>query len=150
MPSPLPRRARARHQIRTLYRDQEGICCYCDGRTWLACEQTRVVACSRLLINMNARGWEKLLEGCRATREHLKRKTDGGRDEGNLKMACHYCNTHRGDSDPDVHRVDMQVMVAAGIHPVNRPQGVRTDDAASHMRRATKALKKLRAGQPIT
>lgn len=150
MPGPLARQRKAKFQLRSLYRDQEGICCYCDGPTWLPRHHTQERARRILGIPDTGPGSRKLLEAARATREHLKRRADGGGDHGNLKMACNYCNTHRGDDDPEVHRVNMQVLAAASLHPVNRLPGVMHDDPASHMKRATKALKKLRAGSPIT
>ena len=47
-----------------------------------------------------------------------------------------------------IHRIDMQVLVAAGLHPTNRPRVL--DDAASHIKRGLKAIRKLRAGKAIT
>lgn len=134
--------------LRRLFDAQSGLCCYCDGPTWMVGREKRVDMLARLGIPAGADGTHKMLAACTATREHLKRRADGGTNADNLKMACGYCNTTRHGSDPDVHRIDMQVLVAAGLHPTNRPRIV--DSPREHIKRGLKALKKLRAGKPIT
>ena len=136
-----------RRHLARMFDAQNGICCYCDGATWLPGRESKIEAKARLGIQQGVNAGTKMLRLAAATREHLKRRVDGGRNMNNLTMACAACNSLRLDSTPEVHRVDMQVLVAAGLHPVNRPTLI--DDPKAHIKRGLKALKKLRAGQPI-
>jgi hypothetical protein len=138
---------RQRRQLVSLYVEQDGRCWYCDGRTWLVGAESADQVRARLQIPKGVPWAAKMLRSAMATREHIVRKVDGGRDAGNLKMACHACNVRRGDSPPDVHRIDMQVLVAAGLHPTNRT--ALADDPRLHIKAGLKALKKLRVGEPI-
>lgn len=142
-----PRRSSQPRTLKRLFDAQNKLCCYCDGPTWIAGGETRVDRNARLGV-VDGPGAGKLLAAMMATREHVKRRVDGGGNADNLMMACGYCNTTRHGSEPDVHRVDMQVLVAAGLHPTNRPRIV--DSPRDHIKRGLKALKKLRAGKPIT
>ncbi len=141
--------ANKRRQLAELYEAASGICCYCDGATWLAFREGRNAARRRLGIVAGTPGAGNALTAARATREHLIKRADGGTDAGNLKLACLACNVRRGDSTPDEHRADMQKLVAAGLHPTNRPSAV--PDPARHQRVGLKALRNLRAGiEPTT
>lgn len=89
-----------------------------------------------------------MLRASMGTREHVKRRADGGSNGGhNIKMACQYCNSQRWETDPDEHRVDMQVLVAAGLHPTNRPTVIL--DHQAHIKAGNRAVRLLRKGQPI-
>lgn len=134
-----------RNQLTQLFDDQNGFCCYCDGAMWLPGRERQDAARTRLGIPNHAAGSKKMLIAAKATREHIQRAVDGGTNAlKNLKAACNACNVRRMDSDPDVHRMDMQVMVAAGLHPTNRPKIIL--DHAAHMRAGRLALRKLRKG----
>lgn len=138
----------SKRRLAKLFDAQGGRCCYCDGATWLPDRETKKQAKTRLGIPDAGHGSTKMLRAARATREHLVRRIDGGKNVNNLKMACQVCNSTRWDAEPDVHRIDMQVLVAAGLHPTNRPKIV--DSPQAHIQRGLKALRKLRAGQPLT
>ncbi|HEY6029952.1 MAG TPA: HNH endonuclease [Gaiellaceae bacterium] len=137
--------ARTKRQLARAFDAQRGACCYCDGACWLSQREHREKARKRLGIPAGVVGATKMLRAALATREHLKRRADGGTDADNLAMACQACNVRRGDSEPDVHRIDMQVLVAAGLHPTNRPPHA-VADPKDHLKRGLKALKKLRRG----
>lgn len=137
-----------KRQLLRLFDKQCGRCCYCGGDTWLPGKETKVQAKIRLGIPLVGNGGTKLVRASVATREHIKRRVDGGKNSNNLAMACNACNTFRLESPPDVHRIDMQVLVAAGLHPTNRPKIL--DSPKDHIKRGLRALRKLRAGQPIT
>lgn len=139
--------SRTKRQLVRAFDAQRGLCCYCDGRCWLPTREHPRQARARLGIPSDVPGSKKMLTAAQATREHLKRRADGGGDADNIAMACHACNVRRGDSEPDVHRIDMQVLVAAGLHPTNRPAHT-VADPRGHLKRGLKALKKLRAGVP--
>lgn len=138
---------RTKRQLVRAFDAQNGRCCYCDGACWLPQRESGMQARARLGIPVGVDGAAKMLRAARATREHLKRRVDGGGDADNIAMACHACNVRRGDSEPDVHRIDMQVLVAAGLHPTNRPAHT-VADPRGHLKRGLKALKKLRRGVP--
>lgn len=135
-----------RNYLVRLFDKQNGACCYCDGQAWLRSRETAAQAALRLGIPWGADGFHKMLTAAEATREHIKRRADGGTNSGNLKMACQACNTMRHESPSDVHRIDMQVLVAAGLHPTNRPRVL--DTPREHIKAGLRALKKLRAGTP--
>lgn len=136
-----------KRQLIRAFDKQHGKCCYCDGDTWLPGRETKDQARDRLGIQASMPGSGKMLIACKAMREHLVRRCDGGKNENNIAMACHACNVRRHDSTLDVHRIDMQVMVAAGLHPTNRPRMI--DDPRTHIKLGLKALRKLRRGMPI-
>lgn len=118
---------------------------YCDGPTWLPSRETKAAAAARLGIPLRQSGTSKTLRVSRATREHIRRKADGGSNSsGNIRMACGFCNSARWESPPDVHRVDMQVIVAAGLHPTNRPGAIL--DHAAHIKKGNRAIRLLRQG----
>ena len=135
-----------RRKLGQLFKEADGRCGYCDGATWMIGERHDNVR-ARLGIPKGVHGSNKLLEAAKATREHLKKRADGGQNVDNLMLSCHACNSRRGDSTPQEHRTDMQVLVAAGLHPTNRPKHI--TDPQHHHKAGLKALKKLRAGQPI-
>lgn len=139
----------SKRRLVRLYHKQDGICCYCDGNTWLRGHETREAAALRLGIPPKTAGYRQMLTAARATTEHIQRRADGGKGGPlNLKMACHACNVRRLDSTPEAHRIDMLVLVAAGLHPTNRPAVI--DTPKEHLTRGLRALRKLRAGLPIT
>lgn len=143
MSSPYTKKRLAR-----LFHQQNGACCYCSGATWLRGKETRESAALRLGIPAKTSGYRQMLTAARATTEHVQRRSDGGKGGDNLKMACHACNVRRLDSEPEAHRIDMMVLVAAGLHPTNRP--VLLDTPKAHLTRGLWALRKLRAGLPFT
>ncbi len=141
-------KTRGRQQLARRFDEQHGKCCYCDGDTWMPRRETREQASLRLGVPIATPGSAKMLRAARATREHVHRRADGGKDGfSNIKMACMYCNSQRWENDLDVHRIDMQVLVAAGLHPTNRPRAV--DDLKEHRKRGNRAIKLLRAGKPL-
>jgi hypothetical protein len=138
-----------RRQLARRFDEQYGKCCYCDGDTWLHFRETKEQARLRLGIPLNAPGSAKMLRAAKATREHLHRVAEGGKNGfANIKMACMFCNSQRWENEPEVHRIDMQVLVAAGLHPTNRPGVV--DDLKNHRKLGNRAIRLLRAGKPIT
>ena len=136
-----------RKQLAHLFAQFNGVCGYCDGSTWMIGERHDAVR-ARLGISKGVPGSAKMLTASMATREHLKKRADGGKAMNNLMLACHACNVRRVAASPEEHRMDMQVLVAAGLHPTNRPQNVA--DPQHHHKAGLKALRKLRAGQPLT
>lgn len=131
-------------KLARLFDQQQGLCYYCDGRTWLLGRESKQNARERLLIPAGPHA-EKVLRDATATTEHLLRRIDGGTDaKHNLKMACQSCNSRRGATSAAKHRIDMQVLVAAGLHPVNRPPVI--DCLKEHRRRGLRALDLLRRG----
>ncbi len=97
----------------------------------------------RLGIPAEASGSTKMLRLARATREHLIRSIDGGTDAGkNIKMACQFCNTTRLETPVEQHRANMQRLVAAGLHPVNRPAIV--ESPIRHIRLGLKMVREMR------
>lgn len=52
-----------------------------------------------------------------ATREHLLRRTDGGRQTpDNIVLACNECNTKRGATSPDVWQIIRRLTVLYESH----------------------------------
>ena len=141
-------KTRGRQQLARRFDEQGGKCCYCDGDTWLPMRESPDKARARLGIPSDTSGSRKILRAARATREHVHRVADGGSNAtGNIKMACMYCNSQRWENDLDVHRIDMQVLVAAGLHPTNRPKVI--DSLVEHRKRGNRAIGLLRAGKPL-
>lgn len=134
---------------RALFKKQDGKCCYCDGATYLMGSAPMVILYERFGIVVGIKGGKRLLVYHLATFEHLRRKSDGGKFVAhNGMLACQFCNVSRGEVDIRTHRVDMQALVAAGVHPVNRPPG-RVDNANELRRLALSALAKLRKGESL-
>jgi hypothetical protein len=148
MSIPVMTKKLGRKQLARRFDEQHGKCCYCDGDAWLWFRESPEQARTRLGIPGNVPGTAKMLRAAKATREHLHRVTDGGKNGvENIKMACMYCNSQRWENDPDVHRIDMQVLVAAGLHPTNRPKVI--DDLRTHRKLGNRAIKLLRGGKSI-
>lgn len=135
-----------RRQLAFLFAENKGVCGYCGGSTWMIGERHDAVR-RRLEIPKGIAGSHKILTASMATREHLQKRADGGKNTDNLMLACHACNVRRGDASPEEHRINMQVLVAAGLHPTNRPKNI--TDPQHHHKAGLKALRKLRAGQSI-
>lgn len=132
-----------------MFTERGGRCCYCDGATWLVHLEPKAKARQRLGI-VNAKHAAKMLRYAMATFEHIKRVADGGTGAAhNGMLACSFCNVLRGDTEIRAHRTDMQALVAAGLHPVNRPLAP-VDNYAVVRKLALRAVRNLRAGQPIT
>ena len=141
---------RARRGRAELYSEQGGRCCYCDGATWLRGAEPREKAMARLGLVGGTKHSKKMMRYAEATFEHLKRRADGGTSaRHNGMMACSFCNTMRCENEIRTHRTDMQALVVAGLHPVNRP--LRPVDNYRDVRKlALRAIKSLRAGKSIT
>ncbi len=107
-------------QLMRLWTAQCGACFYCGGDTWVRGHESKDKAAERLGIDRGTSHSARVLEGARATREHLVRKVDGGKGGANLVMACHACNVRRGETDIEQHRLDMLSLVHMGLHPTNR------------------------------
>jgi 5-methylcytosine-specific restriction endonuclease McrA len=88
-----------RAQLADKWKLQNGRCFYCRKETWLLSET--IVGMSRHCRNHMA------------TREHLKRKCEGGGDENaNIVMACASCNNSRGDKSVKAHLVDVRAAIS--------------------------------------
>ena len=73
-----------------LYIRQSGKCCYCE-RPMYRTTANKTKTCRRLGIS------RKEFDRSLATREHLKRRCEGGGNHpDNLALACQECNTTRG------------------------------------------------------
>lgn len=81
-------KAQKRHVRWLLFGQQDGECFYCRQPMSLSFS-------SRDHIWGNA-----------ATLEHLHRRADGGKDGGNLVLACRDCNQRRGERDWRAYRTD--------------------------------------------
>lgn len=79
-----------------MYNEQKGKCCYCERQM-----VHKVAHHAELAKSVRAFGHVRTFNDPRyATREHLQRQVEGGDDrEGNLRLACYECNTHRGAMD---------------------------------------------------
>lgn len=110
--------------VNVLWLMQNRECFYCGREAWCAngIESKRHF---RTRLGLTATG----LEQRRATREHLRRRADGGdsRPE-NLVMACAGCNGDRGSTPPLLHLAHKRALHAAEAlvctaiymgHPVN-------------------------------
>lgn len=108
--------------LSALFKKYNGICVYCDGKTYFRLGRSLSELCQRFPdLRRGERGAKRKRRYFIATREHMVRKTDGGNNEQqNLVLACAYCNSCRGDATPDQHRAAMQKLVEEGRHPVNR------------------------------
>jgi len=70
------------------YEEQDGRCFYCLRATWILGVERKSAAWQRLGVLRSQ------LDGLQATREHLKRRVDGGAfNPSNIVMACFQCNT---------------------------------------------------------
>ena len=144
MTKPIIKRQRAE-----LFAKQGGRCCYCDGATWLRGTEQWKHAAARLSVPQNQPHSRTLMRYAAATFEHAKRIADGGKHNGNGMMACAFCNVSRDNATIDENRTDMQALVAAGLHPVNRPIGP-LDNIAAVRKNALRALRRIRTGNPPT
>lgn len=62
---------------------------------------------------------QQFLNLSRDTKEHLKRRADGGVGLiGNTVRACNWCNTVRGEATVEEHKAAMMALVKSGKHPV--------------------------------
>lgn len=87
-----------------LWHAQGGLCFYCGDDTWPGSAESIDDAKKRL--NVSTR---KQVHRRRATREHLKRRADGGTNEAaNLVMACQECNVSREAKHPLLHLAEMR------------------------------------------
>lgn len=87
---PLSSRSNAR-QLRRIFIRERGVCFYCGKATWL-----------KSAGNGHTRDM--------ATREHLIRRCDGGPDtDENIVLACHDCNTTRGDLSVEDHKAAIRM-----------------------------------------
>lgn len=100
-------------KVARLWAAQGGRCFYCAGLTYLVGRETRREACERLKTTKG--GLQKIY---RATIEHLHRRCEGGTNAlANLRMACLYCNTTRGESPVEDHACRIAEAVKSGRHP---------------------------------
>lgn len=140
----MSRSKRSAKLLAKLFNAQNGLCYYCDGQAWMRQSEDMHAAAIRLCIP-NGSHAIKMLRDAEATKEHLLRRADGGTSSArNLKMACQCCNSRRGATPAAAHRIDMQVLVAAGLHPVNRPPVI--DSIKEHRKRGLRAMQLLRRG----
>ena len=97
--------------IARLYNKQGGFCYYCHRPAWLFGVEKKIDARRRLGIGLYAPS--RVLNDRRATREHLRRRADGGTNlQDNLVMACAGCNHSREDAPPAQHQQRMQAKYA--------------------------------------
>lgn len=121
-------------------------CLYCDGEVWSRLHMNKGQARSHFRVPKGMPSSTTLLAYSYATIEHIVRRAEGGGNKDNIALACAWCNSARQESTPDVHRVDMQALVAAGLHPVNRRPGA---DQTKLPGIAKRAMRRIRAGKPI-
>lgn len=93
-------------------------CFYCESPMYKPGRDRAAEFLWRAGYRLNQRGSERFLQYSLQTREHLKRKADGGRGEGNIVAACAWCNNGRGSASVESHKERMAGMAAAGTHPV--------------------------------
>lgn len=93
-------------------------CIYCDAEMW-----QRGVITKREFRKIHGlrhadRGASQFVWTRRQTKEHLKRKADGGDSHPhNIAPACRFCNHSRGDASVEDHRAAIQKLIASGKHP---------------------------------
>jgi 5-methylcytosine-specific restriction endonuclease McrA len=84
--------AARRLQLKYRFVDQGGLCFYCLRTTYLPEWDTPKSAAIKLGVPIS------LIAKRMATREHLRRRTEGGGDYiFNIVMACQECNVDRGE-----------------------------------------------------
>ena len=111
-------------KLTRLFHEQGGRCFYCSADTFLR-GGVESAAQARLRFGLPAAAPKKLFRRRHATLEHLKRRADGGtKANKNLVMACHSCNTRRGEMPVDQYRQHISSLVAQGIHPTLHPGAV--------------------------
>lgn len=122
-----------------LWYRHKGRCWYCFRLTWvegsMSKAQARASLCSPLLSIAEQRRTIRLR---RATREHLKRKAEGGiRTKDNIVLACNDCNSTRGLIPPnDWKKIRMGIVdgISGEINDNNQEciaQGAEQDKEAS-------------------
>lgn len=92
---------------------------YCGGKTWTPHCMTKDSAREMFGLEKGVPHHAKRLKLAMATREHLIRVADGGKNGDNIDLACLFCNTTRGERTPQHHRELMLKLVAAGCHPTH-------------------------------
>lgn len=98
------------------FREQEGKCFYCGLSAWMPAEG-RVKAARRLGLPISGDGWRKNISRRMATREHLRRRADGGPDHlDNYVMAHRWCNKVRGETTVHDHKSQMLSRLLDGTH----------------------------------
>jgi hypothetical protein len=96
--------------LELLWHAQGGECFYCGQEAWLASRGESMSAFRRrhglaLLRQVRCR---------QATREHLKRRCEGGRNEpANFVMSCQHCNSTRDSTPVLIHLANKR----AEAHP---------------------------------
>lgn len=104
------------------FHEQGGLCMYCDRPCWLQHEEPEHAARERMGITSVTHPWGTLLKR-KASREHIQRRRDGGRDlPRNIKMACVECNSSRHDATPQQHRLAMMMKHQHERHLIARAQ----------------------------
>jgi 5-methylcytosine-specific restriction endonuclease McrA len=91
--------------LAALFDMQAGECFYCGRPTWLAASgEAMMKAKDRLGLKTRTQVRERA-----ATREHLRRRADGGTNAaGNIVMACASCNNRRGAKPVLLHFANMR------------------------------------------
>lgn len=89
--------------LMTLWRTFHGLCWYCERLTWVEGTMSKVQAMNTFSPPFfPIKDKRKEMRMRRATREHLKRKAEGGiRTKDNIVLACNGCNSSRGVIPPN-------------------------------------------------
>lgn len=103
--------------LQKMFQAQDGRCFYCDGKTWCVGLETKKAAQARLGITPGMPRAKLTIDFRKASEEHLIRKIDGGGREGNLVLACRFCNSYRGETTVEVHKANMLTLARDGLHP---------------------------------
>lgn len=106
-------------KLHALWHKQGGLCFYCGAETYLpGGGETKDHARQRFGIIKGTKKASKAFRRRYATREHLKRKADGGTMANeNLVMACHGCNVRRGEMSVEAYKNHVADQVRLGCHP---------------------------------
>lgn len=122
-----------------------GVCTYCDCDTYMVKREAEPDALRRFGIPDGLPGTTRALRYREASREHVVRSADGGRDDiGNLTLACTFCNTARGEATPEHHRAAMLLLIAAELHPNHQAEA-----SAMLERRFRPAFRAIRSAPPV-
>lgn len=98
-----------------LWLSQRGECFYCGRQTWLQCLRESKLQ-RKLRVGLPFDATHKLLNTYQATREHLRRKADGGtNDLDNLIMSCAECNFSRGERPPLIHLANRRALCCGRV-----------------------------------
>jgi hypothetical protein len=102
-------------------------CFYCGSRMYVPNVDRKDDFLARAGFRPSQRGRARFIRYSRETKEHLVRKIDGGAGLlGNIVRACAWCNSCRGGTPVDEHRIRMAELVCLGLHPVACPDFFRS------------------------